>query len=185
MIVTASPYARVSPRDKAVGLVNVIVDTPRGSAIKYKYDESLGIFRISRVLPAGMHFPYDFGSVPGTRAEDGDPLDVMVLLDAPSFVGCLVTVRLLGGLKVVQTEGRLKIRNDRLIGAPQTPVNKPALRSLRELDRSRLYEIEQFFVSYNRVQGRKLEVVSRFQARAAEAVLNASIERHVHGQRPA
>jgi inorganic pyrophosphatase len=173
-----NPYRRLSPRADESGLVNVIIDTPRGSANKYKYDEQLEIFKISRVLPAGMHFPHDFGSVPGTRAEDGDPLDVLVLLDSPSFAGCLVTARLIGGLHVEQFEKRRKIRNDRLIAVPETAVNKPDIRSLQQLGRSRLREIEEFFVSYNRVQGRTLRIVSRFNARRANTLLSAAIKAH-------
>jgi hypothetical protein len=89
MTAAINPYRRLSPRADESGLVNVVIDTPRGSANRYKYDEQLDIFKISRVLPAGINFPHDFGSVPGTRAEDGDPLDVLVLLESPSFAGCL------------------------------------------------------------------------------------------------
>lgn len=165
-------------------MVHVVIDTPRGSANKYKYDPELEIFKISRVLPAGMRFPYDFGSIPGTCAEDGDPLDVLVLLDAPTFPGCLVSVRLIGGLKVEQREGRKAIRNDRLIGVPLTPVNEPSLRALRELDPCRVHEIGEFFVSYNRVQGRQLRIVSRFEARKAESLLTAAVRRR-GGSKPA
>ena len=167
---------RVPPRDEATGLVHVIVDTPRGSPNKYKYDEELEVFRISRILPAGMHFPYDFGSVPGTRAEDGDALDVLVLLDWPSFAGCLLTTRLIGGLEVEQFEKRKKLRNDRLIAVPETPVNPSDIRSLRQIGRVRLREIEEFFVSYNRVQGRELRIVSRFGTRRAHALLDAAVK---------
>jgi inorganic pyrophosphatase len=173
-----NPYRRLSPRADERGVVNVIIDTPRGSANKYKYDEELGIFKISRVLPAGMHFPHDFGSVPGTRAEDGDPIDVLVLLESPTFAGCLVTARLIGGLHVEQFEKRRKVRNDRLIAMPQTAVNKPDIHSLRQLGRSRLREIEEFFVSYNRVQGRTLRIVSRFDSRRAHTLLSAAIKAH-------
>ena len=175
MATSSAPYERLSPREAATGLINVVIDTPRGSANKYKFDEQSGIFRISRVLPTGMHFPYDFGSIPGTCAEDGDPLDVLVLLESPSFAGCLVTTRLIGGLKVEQFEKRRRVRNDRLIAVPETPVNKPEIRSLRQLGRSRLREIEAFFVSYNRVQGRELRIVSRFDARRSHTLLNSAI----------
>jgi len=171
----ANPYRRVPPRDEATRLVHVVIDTPRGSTNKYKYDERLGIFKVSRILPAGMHFPHDFGSVPGTCAEDGDPLDVLVVLDSPTFAGCLVTARLIGGLHVEQFENHRKVRNDRLIAVPETPVNAPDIRSLRQLGRSRLHEIEEFFVSYNRVQGRRLRIVSRFDTRRANTLLNAAI----------
>jgi hypothetical protein len=75
-----------------------------------------------------MAFPFDFGSIPGTRAEDGDALDVMVLTDAPLFVGCLVHVRLIGVIRATQTERRTSIRNDRLVASIETPVNKARFR---------------------------------------------------------
>ena len=75
----------IESRDRGSKRINVIIDTPKGSRAKCKYDEALGLFRLSRVLPAGMQFPYDFGSVPRTRAEDGDALEVLVLMDAATF----------------------------------------------------------------------------------------------------
>ena len=100
----------IGTRDPETKLVNVVIDTPKGSHNKYKYDEKLGLFRLSRVLPAGMHFPYDFGSIPRTRAEDGDAVDVLVLMDAATFAGCLVSTRLVGVLRATQTENARRYR---------------------------------------------------------------------------
>jgi len=72
--------------------LNAIIETPRGSRNKYKFDEELHVFKLKSVLPAGASFPYDFGFVPGTRGEDGDPIDVLVLMDEPAFTGCLYTL---------------------------------------------------------------------------------------------
>src|SRR4051794_30156861 len=80
------------------GRIHVIIDTPRGSRNKFKYDEELGVFRLGKVLPLGAYFPYDFGFIPSTRGEDGDPLDVLVLSEEPAFCGCLVSALLLGVL---------------------------------------------------------------------------------------
>src|SRR5437764_1172805 len=87
----AGSEVTLGARDRATGLVNVIVETPAGSRSKYKYDEALGLFRLHKLLPVGAAFPFDFGFIPGTRAEDGDPLDVLLLGVEPTFVGCLVT----------------------------------------------------------------------------------------------
>ena len=160
-----------SPYDADTGLVQVIVDTPRGSRNKYKFDEERGLFKLSRILPVGMSFPYDFGSIPGTRAEDGDALDVLVVTDAPLIVGCLVQVHLLGVIRATQTEGRKKIRNDRLIGATQTPVNAPCARSIQDLGKTRLREIEQFFVAYNEAQQRPFRISGTSGARAAHKLV--------------
>src|SRR5437764_15464112 len=88
----------------AKGVVHVIVDTPKGSRNKFKYDEELGLFKLSGVLPAGAVFPFDFGFVPATLGGDGDALDVLLLMDEPAFVGCLVEVRLIGVIEAEQTE---------------------------------------------------------------------------------
>ena len=76
---TAPALEHLSAREPDSGLVRVVVDTPKGSRNKYKYDETLGLYRLSKVLPLGLAFPYDFGFIPSTRAEDGDPLDVLLL----------------------------------------------------------------------------------------------------------
>ncbi len=161
----------VRARSPGSPLVNVVIDTPRGSGNKFKYDEALGLFRLSRILPAGMHFPYDFGWIPGTRAEDGDPLDVLVLMEAPTFPGCLVTVKLIGVLRATQREKRKVIRNDRLLAVAQTPTNPATIASIEELDRERLRQIGQFFVSYNRVQGREFTLRGHASAAGAERLL--------------
>jgi inorganic pyrophosphatase len=165
----------IDPHSAGKRQIAVVVDTPRGSRNKYKYDEKLGLFRLSRVLPSGMSFPYDFGSVPRTRAADGDALDVLILTEAPTFVGCLVTVRLLGVLRATQKEKGKSIRNDRLIAIPETPVNRPAIRDLRQLDHDRIGEIEQFFISYNRAQGREFSPGQRLGQREAYRLVDAAI----------
>jgi inorganic pyrophosphatase len=165
----------IEPRDPRSKRINVVIDTPRGSRNKYKYDEKLGVLRLSRILPVGMTFPFDFGSVPRTLAEDGDALDVLVLMDAPTFPGCLVSVRLLGALVAIQRKGQKIVRNDRLIAVPETPVNRPAFQSLDDVGKARLDEIAQFFVSYNRIQGREFKLAGRRDAKAAETILKRAM----------
>jgi len=171
----AEAMTKLAARDPHSGLVNVIIDTPKGSRNKFKYDEELGLFRLSKVLPLGSSFPYDFGFIPGTRGEDGDALDVLVLLDEPAMPGCLVTVRLLGVIEAEQVEGGKTIRNDRLVGAVETRFNKPELRSLTEMSKSRLEEIEHFFVSYNEAQGRQFKPTGRRGPEAAEKLVTEGV----------
>jgi inorganic pyrophosphatase len=166
---------RIPAREGSSGLVNVIIDTPRGSRNKYKFDEASGLFRVSRVLPVGMSFPHDFGSVPATRAEDGDPLDVLVLAPAAIFPGCLVTVRLIGVLRAQQVEGGKRVRNDRLLGMVETPVNRPQITQLSQVGSEELKGIEEFFVNYNRAQGRTFRITGRLGADAAEQALRRAM----------
>src|SRR5262245_3457427 len=107
--------AELSARD-ASGLFHVVVDTPGRSRHKFKYDLEKNCYTISHLLPPGFVFPFDFGSIPSTLAEDGDPLDLLVLVEEPTFPGCLMTVRLIAALEAEQTQKGETSRNDRLIG---------------------------------------------------------------------
>jgi len=173
-----APFESIPPRDDASGLVNVIIDTPRGSRNRFKFDERLGCFRLSRILPLGHSFPYDFGSIPGTRADDGDALDVLVLIDEPTFPGCLMTVRLVGVLVARQTEKGETIQNDRLVAAPQTPANNATIQELDELGPERITQIEHFFVAYNLAQGRRFQPIDRTGPERAEALLDKAIAKY-------
>lgn len=158
--------------DADTGLVNVVIDTPRGSRWKYKFDEKAGIFRVSKLLPLGACFPYDFGYVPRTRGEDGDALDVLVLLEEPVGIGCVVPVRLLGVIEARQTEKDGKTqRNDRMLGVLETPFNPPEIQTLDELSKKRLEEIEHFFISYNAMEGRRFEPTGRHGPHRAEQLI--------------
>jgi inorganic pyrophosphatase len=161
--------------DPASGLVRVIIDTPRGSRNKYKYDPELGVFKLSRILPAGLSFPHDFGSIPSTCAEDGDALDVLVLTEEPLFVGCLIHVHLIGVIRARQKEGRKMIRNDRLVATIETPVNKPAIRKLEQLEGQQLHDIEHFFRSYNQAQGREFKIAGRGGPRQAQKMFRSAL----------
>ena len=161
--------------------VNVVIDTPKGSRNKYKWDEDLEVFRLSGVLPAGAVFPYDFGFVPETRGGDGDPLDVLVLLDAPAFVGCVVPTRLVGVIEAEQTEKGRTERNDRLIGVPTESRNQKGVRSLEDLPENLLAEIEHFFVSYNAIKGKRFEPRARRGAARARRIVREA--RHQRGRR--
>src|SRR5262245_60285682 len=108
-----------------------------------------------------MYFPYDFGFIPSTRGQDGDPLDVLLLTDEPAFPGCVVPARLIGVLEAEQTEGSETVCNDRLVAVVETPYNAVEYRSLEEVNQQRLDEIEHFFVSYNKMEGRQFKPLAR------------------------
>jgi inorganic pyrophosphatase len=148
-------------------LIRAVVETPKGSRNRYKYDEKLGVFALHKALPLGASFPYDFGFIPSTRGEDGDPLDILVLMDEPSFPACVVPARLIGVIEANQTaEGKTE-RNDRLIALLETPYNRPECHSLEELPESRLAELEHFFISYNHMEGREFKPIGRRGPRQA------------------
>ncbi len=169
-----NPYASLEPF--AADRIHVVIDTPRGSRAKYKYDEDAGLMRLSKMLPRGLYFPYNFGFVPGTRGEDGDALDVLVLLDEPLALGCVVTVKLVGVLKARQAEKGETVRNDRLLGVVETAYNPAEAGDIGDLPGQMLAEIEAFFVAYNQAQGRIFTPDGRGNAADALALVDQARE---------
>src|SRR5580704_14286358 len=110
---------RLKPMGKGEGLLQVVIETPKGSRNKFAFDPEQRVFSLKKVLPAGMTFPYDFGFLPQTLAPDGDPLDVLLLMDEPAYPGVVVRSRLLGVIEGEQLDGKNKIRNDRLLAVAE------------------------------------------------------------------
>ncbi|MCW3112994.1 MAG: Inorganic diphosphatase [Segetibacter sp.] len=131
--------------------INAIVETPKGSRNKYAYDETTDLIKLKKALPAGMVFPFDFGFIPSTIAEDGDPMDILVLTDAPTFPGCLVESKVLGIIKVEQEEDGEKVRNDRVIAVQLQSRLYSSVNNIDELPEGLVKEIVNFFASYNQV----------------------------------
>lgn len=171
-----SSYKALPALDPASGLVNAVVDTPKGSNGKYKLDETTGLFRLSKALPLGTVFPYNFGFIPRTRGEDGDAVDVLMLMDEPAALGAVVPLRLIGVLKAEQTEPDGKVtRNDRLMGVLETPYNPAEQGDISDIHPHRIDEIEHFFKSYNAMEGRSFRPLGRDGAEAALAIVRASM----------
>lgn len=168
--------AKLTARKKGTEAVHIIIDTPRGSRNKFKYDETLHLFKLRGVLPAGAVFPFDFGFIPGTGGEDGDPLDALLLLDEPTFVGCLVQARLIGVIEAEQTEEGETVRNDRLIAVAEQSNNHRDVKSINQLSGNLLEEIEHFFVSYNQAKGKSFVTLGRFGPERADKLLTAGIK---------
>jgi inorganic pyrophosphatase len=171
-------------RDRSTRLLQVIVDTPRNSRIKFKFDVEKHCYTISHILPGGAVFPFDFGSIPRTLAEDGDPMDVLVLIEEPTFAGCLVPVRLLGALEAEQTVEGKTGRNDRLIGAAAESRAYAAWKALSDMPDRLLGEIERFFVSYNEERGRIFRVLRRSGRRRAETLIEQGERRFRDKKKP-
>lgn len=154
------------------GHVHVVIETPKGSPNKYAYAEAFGAFLFKMVLPEGMSFPYDFGLIPSTKGADGDPLDILLLLDAPAFPGCVLEARLVGAIEAEQRErdGTWE-RNDRLIGVAVKARTHAHIRTLSDLRPGMLDEVEAFFAQYNQLAGREFRVLRRSEAEAASALV--------------
>jgi inorganic pyrophosphatase len=139
--------------------LRVVIETPKGSRNKFAYDSDEHIFTLKKVLPSGMTFPYDFGFVPSTKAEDGDPLDVLVLMDEPAFPGCVLSCRVIGVIEGEQGEKKSKVRNDRIIAIQKEAHSWSDVKSIDELGKQFSRELEDFFVNYHELSGEKFHVL--------------------------
>lgn len=156
----------------------VVIETPKGCRNKFKYDSEVEAFTLGGLLPEGLSFPFDFGFVPSTAAEDGDPIDVMLLMDEPAHVGCVVTVRLIGIIEAKQTENGKTTKNDRLIAVAVHSFAHENIRSINEVNSSLLAQVEEFFISYNKSRGKKFKVTGLHGPSRAVKRLQKAIGTH-------
>ena len=155
--------ARLEPFDSTdKQMLRVVIETPKGSRNKFAFNPKEHVFELKKVLPAGMAFPYDFGFVPCTEAEDGDPVDVLVLMDEPAFPGCVLTCRPIG---VIQGEEvgkkKKKTRNDRIIAVEKDAHSWADIKTIGDLGKQFVRELEEFFVDYHRLSGKQYRVLAR------------------------
>lgn len=143
------------------GSVNVIVESPRGSAVKFKYEASDGVFAVSRPLPLGLTYPFDWGFIPSTHAADGDPVDALVVWDGSSYPGVVIRCRLIGILKVEQSnpESKSRERNDRVVALPVRAPRHDDIRSTSDLSGRTRAEIEQFFLHATAFEGKEVKLL--------------------------
>jgi inorganic pyrophosphatase len=150
--------------------VDVVIETPKGSAQKYNYDPDSHFFRLKKILPSGMVFPYDFGFIPHTKGEDGDPLDVIVISEFCSFPGIVIKCRIIGGIKAEQSakKGSDKlIRNDRFLAVPKCSSIFEDIRNMEDLPKKIMDQLEQFFVEYNKLEGKQFKALKQMDAKEA------------------
>jgi inorganic pyrophosphatase len=181
--ITLEPYHR-KPKSSTSGtgkpgeeLLQVVIETPRGSRNKYSFDPEQRVFRLKSALPNGMVFPFDFGFVPSTIGGDGDPLDVLVLMDEPAFPGCVLLVRLLGVMEAEQTEHGKTNRNDRLISVAETSQLFANFKTVDDLSKQLRTEIEDFFNNYHRLQGKQSRTLSWSKPATAERLIQEAQEK--------
>lgn len=156
----------------ANGHVSAVVETTKGSRTKLDYDAKRRCFVVSKVLPEGMSFPFDFGFIPSTTGGDGDPLDVILLLDESVPTGTVVPARLIGVIEATQTSklGQ-KVENDRLLAVGASSILYEKVKKLSDLPSAVTDQIEAFFEAYNRIEEKKFVVKDhRGPKRARECV---------------
>jgi inorganic pyrophosphatase len=150
---------KLKPFDKKDSTLQVIIETPKGSRNKFSFDPEQEIFSLKSTLPAGMVFPYDFGFLPRTLAEDGDPIDVLLFMDEPAFPGCLVPSRFIGVIRGEQIDGKKRIRNDRLVAIAEANHMYANVKKLDDLPKHFIKELEDFFVNYHQLEGKEYKLL--------------------------
>lgn len=161
------------------GRVHAVIETPRNIRYKYAFDHKLGVFRLRSTLPEGLQWPYDYGFIPQTLADDGDPLDILVLTDIPTFTGCLMEARVLGVVRLAK-DG---VENDRILAAPTQVdgVSQPsdAFADVDDVPKNTLDDISRFLIEYSQEQGHTIEFKGVRNKKKALRTIEAAIEAFV------
>jgi inorganic pyrophosphatase len=165
--------SELDPVDATEKSVHVVIETSRGARTKLAYDEERQAFVVRKVLPQGMSFPFDFGFIPSTLGGDGDPLDVLVLMDEPVPAGVIVPSRLIGVIQARQTEKDGTVEeNDRLIAVAESSELFADVKKLSDLPPAVATQIEHFFINYNEQEGRTFEPIAQHSRLKATDLMN-------------
>ena len=140
-------------------LLRVVIETPKGSRNKFAFDPDRAHLRIKKGVARGMTFPYDFGFVPSTKADDGDPVDVLVLMDEPAFAGCVLSCRPIGVIEGEQGDKKKKERNDRIVAVEKDAHSWADIKTIDDLGKEFCRELEEFFVNYHKLSREQYRVL--------------------------
>jgi len=158
------------------GALRVFVEAPRGSSLKFEYDPHLGVFSVSRELPLGVTYPFDWGFIPGTLGDDGDPLDALVLHHSSTYPGVLLPCRILGMVEIVQREGKGRPEvNNRIIATPCWHTALDDLEEARDLPKTAREQLEQFFLTTATLTEKRLKIKGWATRRDTEKFIAKSL----------
>jgi inorganic pyrophosphatase len=163
--------SRIPPQPKA-GILNVLIEIPAGSKNKYEFDKDLNAFALDRVLYSSVQYPYDYGFIPNTLADDGDPLDGMVIMDQPTFPGCVIPARPIGMLIMIDGGDR----DEKILCVPAKDPRYAEVKTLADIAPHRLEEIAEFFRSYKNLEKKSTEIRGWEGVEAVQALVTKSIE---------
>ena len=164
------------------GDVYVVVETPRGSRAKFDYDPTLKTFALSKSLLTGLTYPHDWGFVPSTTADDGDPIDIMVVHDAATFPGIVLTCRVIGILQIEQKSNGQTERNDRLFAVPRDSHSERALKDVSDLSKPVREELEKFFKATDELEHKKLNIIGWKGPKAAMGAIKGASKSFKKGE---
>jgi inorganic pyrophosphatase len=163
-------WRELEPGPRAPEVIYAIVEIPRGSRNKYEYDKSTGLIKLDRVLYSSIHYPGDYGLIPGTYWGDGDPLDILVMVNQPSFPGCIIEARPIGLFRMLDKD----LNDDKVLAVPETDPLFQDYHDLADVPRHFLAEVAHFFTVYKDLEGVRVKPLGWDSAKAAkEAILQA------------
>lgn len=165
----------IEPGPDTPEIVRMIVEIPKNSSNKYEYDGDLEIFRLDRSLYSPLHYPGDYGFIPGTLAEDNDPLDVLTMVDEPSFTGCLIAVRPVGVLEMIDNQEP----DHKILAVPNRNPRFDQIHTIDQVFPHKLREVEHFFAIYKELEGRRTDMRGWRGPREAREVIRVSRQRYV------
>jgi inorganic pyrophosphatase len=157
-------------------VVNAIVEVQQGGSNKFEYDAKFGIFRLDRVLYSAVHYPMAYGFVPSTLADDGDPLDILVMTREPTFTGCLIEARPIGLFRMRDEKGN----DEKIISVPTVDPRFEEVTDLSHMRPHRLREVEHFFSIYKDLENKEVEIIGWDEKSAAYEVIEKSIAAAKH-----
>ncbi len=166
-------YTSISAGSAAPSVVNAIVEIPKGRRSKFEVDKSTGLMRLDRYLYSSSHYPGDYGFIPQTLADDGDALDVLVMVNEPTFSGCLIEARVVALFRMTDRG----VADYKILGVPQTDPLFDEIRDVSDVPRHFLREVEHFFLTYKQLEGVAIDSQGWAAAEDAVAEVQASLER--------
>lgn len=159
------------PAQPKPGLINVLVEIAAGSKNKYEFDKDMNAFALDRVLYSSVQYPYDYGFIPNTLGDDGDPLDGMVIMDEPTFPGCVIAARPIGYLEMIDSGDR----DEKILCVPDQDPRFTHVTSLSNIAQHRLDEIAEFFLTYKNLQKKKVEILGWQDVDKVKALVDQGI----------
>ncbi|MCH9714634.1 MAG: inorganic diphosphatase [Cyanobacteria bacterium] len=159
------------PASPAPGLVNLVVEIPAGCRNKYEYNAAAGVMALDRILHSSVRYPFDYGFVPNTLAEDGAPLDAMVIMEEPTFAGCLIRARPIGILDMFDGGAR----DGKLLCVPEVGLGHQTIESIQQIATIQLEDVAEFFRTYKNMEGRVIEIRGWLDVEAVPELLERCV----------
>jgi inorganic pyrophosphatase len=174
-MIDRGPYAQVPAGTQLPSAVNAIVEIPKGHRNKFEVDPATGLMRLDRYLYSSSHYPSDYGFIPQTLAEDGDNLDILVMVSEPTFSGCLIQARVLGLFRMTDRG----VHDYKILAVPHSDPLLAEIQDLDDVPKPFLREVEHFFATYKQLEGVTIEVGGWDHAAAAFSEVHASVDRYM------